>query len=221
MDIQWHGLSCFTFKGKSATLVTDPCDSKLAGVKMPKIEPDIVCANEDNNLHHAIGELSGKPICFDWPGEYEAKGIIIQAIPAFDRPREKDEKKSDDAKKVLVYLFLMDGFRVCHLSNVGHKLTTEMLEMIGDVDILLVPIGGKECLNAEKAHEVIEQIDPRIVIPMYYKTPGVKMDLAELEPFLKEMGIHSPAQEKVLKFTVPSALPQEHTEFKILEAVAG
>lgn len=202
-------------------VVTDPYDSKSAGLKLPKLSPDIVCANSDFPLHHAIDELSSKPVIFDWPGEFEAKGVIVQGIPAFDRPREKEEKKDADAQRVIVFTFQLDGFKICNLSNLGHKLTSEMLENIGDVDILLIPIGGTGCLDAKKAHEVIEQIDPRIVIPMYYKIPGLKISLAELDDFTKEMGIHAVAEEKILKFSTPSGLPQEHTEFKILEAVTG
>lgn len=217
MDIQWHGLSCFTLKGKSGTVITDPFDAKSLGLKSAKFSADIALANADYDLHHAVSQIGGEVKVFDWPGEYEARGIIIQGIPAFDRPREKEGGKKDEAKRVIVYVIELDGFTICNLSNLGHKLMPEMLEMIGDVDILLIPIGGSGCLDAKKAHEVIEQIDPRIVIPMYYKIPGVKLPLAELETFLKEMGLHAPQQEKTLKFASPANLPQEQTEFRILE----
>ena len=221
MDILWHGLSCFTIKGKSATLVTDPYDQKAAGIKPPKLLPDICVANSDYELHHAVSAMGGEVRVFDWPGEYEAKNIIVQGIPAFDRPREKDDGKKEIGNRVIIFTIQMDGFKICHLSNLGHKLTPEMLESIGDVDILLIPVGGANCLDAKKAHEVIEQIDPRIVIPMYYKTAGVKMPLADVDGFLKEVGLHAPSSEKAAKFASPSNLPQEQTEFRILEAVTG
>lgn len=224
MDIQWHGLSCFTLKGKSGTIVTDPYDAKALGLKPLKLSSDIALANAENDLHNAVAALGGSVKVFDWPGEYESKNIIIQGISAFDRPREKEGGKKDEAKRVIVYLIELDGFAICHLSNLGHKLTPEMLEVIGDVDILLIPVGGGSGtggLDAKKAHEVIEQVDPRIVIPMYYKTPGMKLSLAELETFLKEVGLHAPEKEKVAKFQSPSNLPQEKTEFKILEPVGG
>lgn len=221
MDIQWHGLSCFTIKGKSGTVVTDPFDPVAAGVKLPKLEADIVLANVDLPFHHAVDKVSGDKQVFDWPGEYESKGIIVQAITAYDRPREKEEGKKDNANRVLIFTIEVDGFNICHLSNIGHKPTSEMQEMIGDVDILLVPIGGVNCLDVKKAHEVVEQLEPRIVIPMYYKTAGVKLPLGELSAFLKEMGLPAVAAEKVLKFQTPANLPQEKTEFKVLEAAVG
>ncbi len=221
MEIQWHGLSCFTLKGKSGTLVTDPYDAKAAGLKLPKISADIALANSDFDLHHAVSQLGGEVRVFDWPGEYEAKNIIVQGVPAYDRPRDKEDPKKDGAERVLIFSIQFDGFKICHLSNIGHKLTTEMVDAIGDVDILLIPVGGANCLDAKKAHEVIEQLDPRVVIPMYYKVSGLKLPLAELDGFLNEMGTHAPVQEKVLKFAAPSNLPQENTEFKILEPVLG
>ena len=230
MDIQWHGLSCFTLRGKAGTIVTDPYDAKTAGLKLPKMSADIVLANSDSDSHDEVsgfgaeGKNSAVRV-FDWPGEYEAKTIIVQGISAYDRPRDKEDakedSKKDEAKRVIIFTVQLDGFRICHLSNIGHKLTTEMLEMIGDVDILLIPVGGSCCLDAKKAHEVIEQLDPRVVIPMYYKVPGLKLPVAEVDAFLKEVGLHAPAREKVLKFAMPSALPQEQTEFKILEPALG
>lgn len=202
MDIQWHGENCVSFKGKTGTLLVNPCDSKISA--------DVVLANSFSREHAKLADFGKDAKVFDWPGEYEAKGIFIQGITAHDRPREKDSGKKDEAQKVIIFAFEMDGFKVCHLGNLGHKLTPEMLEIIGDVDILLVPVGGVGCLNAEKAHEVIEQIDPRVVVPINYKDPSA---------FLKEMGIASPQKEKVWKIQSPANLPQEQAEFKILEAV--
>lgn len=213
MDIQWHGLSCFSFKGKNATFVVDPYDTKQAGMKLPKLDPDFVLSNVDFPLHRGLDSFHNKEMkVFDWPGEYEAKGVIVQGVSAYDRPKEKEDTKKDDANRVILYFIKCDGFTICHLSNLGHKLTPEMLEVMGSVDILIIPVGGSVCLDAKKAHEVIEQIDPRIVIPMYYH---------DLEPFLKEVGLNAPTREKVLKFQLPSQLPQEKTEFRILEPVLG
>lgn len=222
MDIIWHGLSCFTIKGKAGTVFLDPYSAAEVGLKPVKYSADIVLANLDFARHHEVSQFTkGDVKVFDWPGEYESKGIHMHGIPAYDRPREKDDSKKDESNKVIVFRIDIDGFKICHLSNIGHKLTPEMLEVIGDIDILIVPVGGHGCLDPKKAHEVIEQVDPRIVIPMYYKIPGIKLPLVELPVFLKEVGIASPVTEKVLKFPSPSVLPQENTEYKILEPDLG
>ena len=203
------------------TVVTDPYDAKAVGLKPIKHSADVVLSNADFPLHHDISQFGGETKVFDWPGEYESKGIHFHGLPAYDRPKEKDESKKDEANKVIIYRIDIDGFKICHLSNIGHKLTPEMMEAIGDIDILLVPVGGVGCLDVKKAHEVIEQVDPRIVIPMYYKVDGIKLPLVELPVFLKEVGLAAPVTEKVLKFSAPSVLPQENTEYKILEADLG
>lgn len=202
MDIQWHGLGCVSFKGKAGTLLVNPNDSKISA--------DVVLANSFSREYRAVGNFGKDTKVFDWPGEYESRNIFIQGITAYDRPREKDSDKKDEAEKMIIFAFEMDGFKICHLGNLGHKLTPEMLEAIGDVDVLMVPVGGIDCLNAEKAHEVIEQIDPRVVIPVNYKDPSA---------FLKEVGVSAPQKEKIWKIQSPANLPQEQTEFKILEAV--
>lgn len=220
MIIEWHGLSCFTLKGKSGIVVTDPFDAKEMGMaKALKLEADVVLSNVDLPRHRAISSFGKETRIFDWPGEYESKNIIIQGISAFDRPREKESGKEDSANRAVIFTIQLDGFKICHLSNLGHKLTPEMLEAIGDVDILLIPVGGHECLDAAKAHEVIEQLDPRIVIPMYFKTDGVKLPLSGPEAFLKEVGLHSPQREEAASFQSPANLPQDKTEFKVLEPV--
>lgn len=221
MEINFHGFSCFALYGKDATVITDPFDFGSSGVKLPKFTADIVLANEDFAFHHALSQITGQEKnslhVFDWPGEYESKGVSITAIPAFDKPKSETEKGAK-AEKVLMFFIEIEGFKMLHLSNLGHKFTNEMLDAIGDVDILFIPVGGKShCLDAEKAHEVIEQIDPRLVIPMYYAVSGSKIQLDSLDEFLKEVGMKNARREKKLKLKARTELPQEHTEFIVVE----
>ncbi|PIQ78455.1 hypothetical protein COV82_00675 [Candidatus Peregrinibacteria bacterium CG11_big_fil_rev_8_21_14_0_20_46_8] len=213
MDIQWHGRSCVSIKGKSGTVIVDPYDQKKAGFKLPKsLKPEVVLSNEDDPELDAA-QFGKETHIFDWPGEYEACGILIQAIQAYDRPLEKDEagnKQSTKANSIMIYSLMVDGLRVCHLGNIGHKLTPEMLEQIGEVDVLLVPIGG--ILGPEKAHEVIEQIEPRISIPIYFEDPTA---------FLKEVGAQNLEAQKVAKFQSRSTLPSDKMEVNLLEQVNG
>lgn len=219
MEINFHGFSCFTIYGKDATVVIDPFDPGSAGIKLPKLKGNIVLANEDFAFHHAVSQVTGEESglnIFDWPGEYEASGVNVIAVPAHNRSKTEEEKGSK-AESALLFSFEVDGFKMCHLSNLGHKLTNEMLDMLGDTDILFVPVGGKgQTLDSGKAHEVIEQIDPRIVIPMYYAEPGSKIPLGTLDDFLKEVGMKEARREKSLKFKSRSELPQEHTEYVVV-----
>ena len=223
MEIRWHGLSCFTVKGDKAKIVIDPYDKKYSGLKLPKLEADIVLANEKLPFHYAVSEVSGDFELFDWAGEYEGRGVNVIAVPAYNKPKSEEKDEGPKAEKnVLIYSFEVDEIRICHLSNITHKLADDMSDAVGDVDILLVPIGGNGLtLDAEKAHNVIEQIEPRIVIPMYYNLPGMSFQLAPLNDFLKEVGQTDIKRDKVFKIKKRSDLPVDKVEFFVLEPTLG
>jgi L-ascorbate metabolism protein UlaG (beta-lactamase superfamily) len=143
----------------------------------------------------------------------------MTVVSAFHYP-QSDEEGATRGRNNLFH-FEIDGFRVCHLGDLGHKLTDEMIEMLGDVDILMVPVGGGTTIDHKKAHEVVEQIDPRVVIPMHYKINGLKRDdMAGIAEFLKEVGSHEESLENY-KIKSRSDLPEETTAFVTLEANLG
>lgn len=178
MEIIWHGQFCFTLKGNGATIVTDPFD--------PKIKADVVTMSHRKEDHGIEAST-----VFDWPGEYESKGILITLI------------STDEKEENLAAHFEMDGVKICHLGNLNGKLSDAALEMIGDVDILLIPVGGGEALDSKTAHEVIEQLEPRVVIPMNFKDAG---------PFMKAAGTHEEPRES-FKIKTRAELPEETTIF--------
>ena len=115
----------------------------------------------------------------------------------------------------------IDGVRICHLGDLGHKPTDQMVAEIGDTDILMIPVGGKDTISAKKAMEVIEKIDPHMVIPMHYKIEGEKQDLEPLNDFIKETGAKNEPVES-LKFKDFSEYKNsENTNFVILQAIMG
>jgi L-ascorbate metabolism protein UlaG (beta-lactamase superfamily) len=123
----------------------------------------------------------------DSPGEYEIKGIFIQGIPSFH-----DESQGQERGRTTIYTIETEQMSLCHLGDLGQKeLTTNQLERIGDVDILMVPIGGKYTISAKEAIKVMAQIEPKIIIPMHYKIPKLKIKLAGSNDFLKSLGIKS------------------------------
>jgi len=221
MEIIWHGQSCFTLKGSKVTIVTDPYGD--IGLKLPALKADILTVSHDHIDHNNIDAVEGAPQLFDWPGEYEAGGVMMTALEAFHyRKSEEEDEKTASRGKVLIFHLEIDDIKVCHLGDLGHKLTDEMVEAIGDVDILLIPAGGDSTIDHKTAHQVIEQIDPRIVIPMHYKIPGLKVeaDLQDVTPFLKEMGAHNESQES-LEIKSRSSLPENTTAYVVLKPQLG
>ena len=213
MYITWLGQSCFKLQDKigsdGVTLVTDPYSDDI-GLKMPRFEADIVTVSHSHHDHNNIGALRGNPFIIDTAGEYETKGVFVEGVEAWHDAAEGKERG-----KNIIYRIEMEDISITHLGDLGHILDTKQLEKLEGTNILLIPVGGKYTINAAKAVEVISQIEPRIVIPMHYKVPGLKIDLDGVEKFIKELGL-KPRQEEKLKISKKD-LPQEEMELVVLE----
>ena len=213
MYITWLGQSCFKLQDKigsdGVTLVTDPYSDDI-GLKMPRFEADIVTVSHSHHDHNNIGALRGNPFIIDTAGEYETKGVFVEGVEAWHDAAEGKERG-----KNIIYRIEMEDISITHLGDLGHILDAKQLEKLEGTDILLIPVGGKYTINAAKAVEVISQIEPRIIIPMHYKVPGLKIDLDGVEKFIKELGL-KPRQEEKLKI-LKKDLPQEDMELVVLE----
>lgn len=195
MDITYFGHSSFRLKGKDASVVTDPFDPKMVGLKYSGVEGDIVTISHNHDDHNKAELVKGAVKIIDGPGEYEIKGISILGFPSFH-----DKVKGEERGKNVIYVYEIDGLRLCHLGDLGHKLSDELLEEIGDIDILMIPVGGEYTINSSEAAEVVRDIEPSIVLPMHYKMEGTLIaKLAGVESFLKEVGM---TVEKLPKLVV-------------------
>lgn len=212
MYISYLGHSCFKIQDKAVadaiTVVTDPFD-KETGFKVPNFEADIVTVSHQHHDHNNVSALRGKPFVVDCAGEYDIKGVAIDGVETFH-----DDKDGKERGKNIICRIFIDDIAVVHLGDLGHVLDAKQLEQIEGTDILLVPVGGVYTLDAKKAVEVISQIEPRIVIPMHYKTKDSKIDLEGVEKFIKELGL-APRYEEKLKISKRD-LPQEDMELVVL-----
>lgn len=212
MIITWQGHSCFKLQDKigpeGVIVVTDPFDKEV-GLKVPNFEADIVTVSHQHHDHNNVSALRGAPFIIDCAGEYDFKGVLIEGIDSYH-----DEKEGAERGGNIIYRIEIDDISVTHLGDLGHILNDAQLEKLAGTDILLIPVGGKYTLDAKKAVEVISQIEPRIVIPMHYKTPDVKFDLDGIEKFIKEIGL-TPTYEEKLKISKKD-LPIEDMELVIL-----
>jgi len=103
--------------------------------------------------------------------------------------------------KNTVYVIELDELSICHLGDLGHVLTAPQVEEIGNVDVLLVPVGGVSTINATTAAEVVRQLEPKIVVPMHYKTPALTRELEPVDRFLKEMSVKDTSSRPKLVVT--------------------
>jgi L-ascorbate metabolism protein UlaG (beta-lactamase superfamily) len=212
MEIFWLGHSCFQLRGKNVTLITDPFTPQQ-GYSLGKINAPIVTVSHNHAGHNYVQGVGGNPRVVRGPGEYEISDVLITGVAAFH-----DSKRGQERGRNTIYVIHMDDLVICHLGDLGHTLQEAQLEEVADADILLIPIGGRNTINATQAAEVISQVEPRIVIPMHYRTEaiaGTHPDLEPLDKFCREMGIEAVSPQPKLVVT-RNSLPQE-TQVVILE----
>lgn len=200
MEISWTGHSCFTIKGKEKTLITDPCHPDL-GYSLRESATDIVTISHFHPGHSYIEGITNNPKYVKGPGEYEIGGTFITGMATFH-----DNEKGKLRGKNTVYLIEMDGLTLCHLGDLGHAPTSQLVEEIGGVDILFLPVGEVSTITIDTATEILRQLEARIVIPMHYKTDVIPREFEPVSKFLKKMGIPEAAPQPKLSIT-PSTLP--------------
>ena len=198
MDITYLGHSSFKIKTKTATVVTDPFDPAMVGLKYSGVESDIVTVSHNHADHNATGKVAGVKKIIEGPGEYEVMGVSIIGYPSYH-----DNQKGIERGKNTIFVFEAEGLRLAHLGDLGHTLSDDLINEIGGVDVLMIPVGGFFTVGPKEAVEIIGKIDPYFILPMHYQTPEMKADLAgKLQPvevFLKEIGMTS---ETLPKFSI-------------------
>jgi len=187
MTIFWHGQSCFQIfarreKNNQVSIVIDPFDETL-GLRVPSLSADILLVSHGHHDHNNLKAVSGltsasSPFLISGPGEYEVKEVYIRGIPSLGENT--------------IYTIEAEDLKLCHLGDLGQKeLTADQLEKIGEVDILMIPVGGVYTISSKEAPKIMAQIEPKIIIPMNYQVPKLKVKLDGLDKFLNIMGIKS------------------------------
>lgn len=199
MEINWLGRSCFRIRGREGVVVCDPCPPS-SGYRIGKQEANVVTISlrDDPGFSH-IEAMKGDYTRLDAPGEYEVGGILATGIAV----------KREDGRRAVAFIIELDGIRVATLGAGAEKISESERNLLEGVDVLLLPVGGHGTLPPAVAADVMTGLDPRIAIPMLYKTEVETGDYEPLERFLKETGA-KPAPQARLSVT-RSQLPGELT----------
>lgn len=213
MEITWLGHAAFRLRSREGVVVTDPYPPSL-GLNLGKPTADIVTVSHDSPNHAYVAGVGGNPRVLAGPGEYEAHNIAITGVQTY-RYDEAGNRIGGNT----IYLYEMDDLVVCHLGDIGRKLSESEAEAMPGVDVLLVPVGGLGALNATQAVEVISQLEPKLVVPMHYRLPGITLELEGVERFLREMGVTGAEPQPRLSAT-RSSLP-ETVQVVLLEPRRG
>jgi L-ascorbate metabolism protein UlaG (beta-lactamase superfamily) len=202
LDITWYGHSCFRLTERNRiSVVTDPFSENI-GLPVPRLKADVITVSHDEPGHNNISAVKGAPHILTGAGEYEIGGVFINGIAM--------HSVSDDiARYNVAYRFAYDsGLTVLHLGDLAHVPDHSTVENFGEVNALLIPVGGGNGLRASQAAEVVALIEPHFIIPMHFGMSDVNLDLEPVDKFLKAMGVSTVQEMDVLKLTTGD-LPEQ------------
>ena len=179
MLIRWHGHSCFEIQG-DLIYVTDPHDGKSLGLPKPAGNAHFITISHRHFDHDKarLFKMPGTKV-FDRPGKYRVKGARITGIET-----DHDMALGKERGKNTIFRVSLDDVTLVHLGDIGHKLRAETLELLGEIDIMFIPVGGVFTIDAGTAWKVIEQVKPKVAVPMHYVLPGLSLPIAGVEDFV-------------------------------------
>jgi L-ascorbate metabolism protein UlaG (beta-lactamase superfamily) len=181
MKLKWLGHSCFLITSETGLrIITDPYPQG-SGLNYSPINEaaDIVTVSHDHFDHNNISSVPGKPEVITGNGVKNVKGIQFKGIAT-----HHDESQGKERGTNTIFCFSVDGIKLCHLGDLGHRLSKEQIAEIGALDILFIPIGGVFTIDAKMASTVSDDLKPKVVIPMHCKTHKCDWPLNTIEDFL-------------------------------------
>jgi L-ascorbate metabolism protein UlaG (beta-lactamase superfamily) len=209
MKIKWNGHASFTITASDGTvLVTDPYDpSGYAGVlryEQVKDKADGVLVSHNHADHNYVKGIPGSPKIIMDSGQ--VKDIKVKGISTYH-----DESGGSERGENTVFVFSVDGINICFAGDLGHQLSNEQIEAIGPLDLLLIPVGGTYTVDADGAAKIAEALNPKLIIPMHYKTDKCDLPISAADSFLEKMAKVNQLQQSEIELSqdkVPAAGPE-------------
>jgi L-ascorbate metabolism protein UlaG (beta-lactamase superfamily) len=189
MKLTWYGHASFGIASTGGvSIVTDPYDPKTSGYKPYPETADIVVRSSANDSFHCNAHLvPGDPIVIDAlelarsGSSRTEKGVTFTAVESMEALDHREHNPDDNA----MYRFSVDGVAVGHMGDVGNPLSSAQLAFFDGIDVLLALAGGHPTIALEDLKDVIDEVRPRLVVPMHFRTPAYRLDnILPLEAFL-------------------------------------
>lgn len=182
MKIRFLGHSTFAITSDTGVkIITDPYETG-PGFTYGEINEsaDVVTVSHDHRDHGNVAAVKGSPEVVRKAGSSTAKGIEFKGIASYH-----DDAGGTMRGGNIIFCFELDGVKVCHLGDLGHLLDDKQLAEIGSVDVLLIPVGGFFTIDARVATKVCDQLKPKVIIPMHYRTEKSFPDISWVDEFIK------------------------------------
>lgn len=184
MKIKWLGHASFLITDSfGKKIVIDPFDASV-GYELYEGDADIVTLSHHHHDHDYTELINGNPTIIDQTGSYNEQGISFVGIPSYH-----DKQQGAKRGKNVIFVFTIDGYKVCHLGDLGYELSDDEIKTIGDIDVLMIPVGGVYTIDAQEAAKLALKINSRYIIPMHYKTDDLKIGLSGVDEFINAIGI--------------------------------
>ena len=201
MDITWLGHACFRLRSDDLVVVTDPFPLAL-GLRPDTRAATVVTVSNTHVNHSSWDEVAGEPKVFSGPGEYEYSGVAVRGVMTPLAPESPREQRN------VAYSIEIDDVNICHLGDISVPLTTRQVDELAPVDVLLVPTGGGCTLDLDQVMQMMQDLGPKIVIPMHYNIPEISVPLQDVDVFLRRMGL-SEVQPQPRLVATASNLPAD------------
>jgi L-ascorbate metabolism protein UlaG (beta-lactamase superfamily) len=204
VTLEWYGHSCFLLTLQNgAKILIDPYDTSKLPYSLPHENVDLIFSTHDHFDHNAVhavpattilradgrepkffGTLSGSKILSDGSTEVDLSGdkLVCQTVPSFH-----DEQKGSQRGGNGIIRFNVDGITFVHVGDLGDTLSAEQIKALQPVDVLMIPVGGFYTIDAARARKVVQELSPKIVIPMHFKTAALQAEfpITSVDAFLQ------------------------------------
>lgn len=209
MKITWLGHSSFLLEdSQKRKLLTDPFDETV-GYKVFNGDVDVVTVSHHHFDHDYTKMINESAAIIDNVGLFYEKDIPIKGIPSY-HDKFKGAKRGEN----VIYIIEMDNLKICHLGDLGYILSQDEINELGDIDVLLIPVGGNFTIDSKEAAELCNKIKPHIIIPMHYKTPAITFPIDGVEGFINHMKNGVKVNDSTLTI---DKVPDERNLVKILD----
>ncbi len=212
--VRWWGQAMVSIETHwNLRIVIDPYGEKI-GYENPHVTGNLVLVTHEHGDHNNVEMVGGEPIVLrglddagkvrtmdyyldrppnsekvQWVAANESSFVRKEAIRITSIPAWHDDTEGTQRGADALFLIEVDGVRIVHCGDLGQPhLTDEQLSALGQVDVLLIPVGGVYTVDGAQAADIVRQVNPRIVVPIHYKTPNLVYDLQGVQGFLKAIG---------------------------------